>query len=90
MPPSGLSTPVALREILPRVNAGTLSAEHVDLSTGMLRLTLTQKVSGALATSVGAEIRSKELFGYGTYVWVARAASSSATPMARVPRNQGQ
>jgi endo-1,3-1,4-beta-glycanase ExoK len=62
------------------VNAGTLSAEHVDLSTGMLRLTLTQKVSGALATSVGAEIRSKKLFGYGTYLWVARAASRSATP----------
>jgi len=62
------------------VNAGTLSPGHVDLSTGMLRLTLTQKVSGALATSTGAEIRSKKLFGYGTYVWVARAASSSATP----------
>jgi beta-glucanase (GH16 family) len=62
------------------VNSGTLSAEHVDLSTGMLRLTLNQSVSGALATSVGAEIRSKQLFGYGTYVWVARAASTSATP----------
>jgi len=62
------------------VNQGTLSADHVDLSTGMLRLTLTQSLSGALAASVGAEIRSKQLFGYGTYVWVARAASSSATP----------
>jgi beta-glucanase (GH16 family) len=62
------------------VNHGTLSAEHVDLSTGMLRLKLTQSVSGALATSTGAEIRSKQLFGYGTYVWVARAASTSATP----------
>jgi len=62
------------------VNHGTLSAEHVDLSTGMLRLKLTQKVSGTLATSTGAEIRSKRLFGYGTYVWVARAASTSATP----------
>ena len=62
------------------VNTGTLSAEHVDLSTGMLRLTLTQSVSGALATSVGAEIRSRQLFGYGTYVWVARAASTSTTP----------
>jgi beta-glucanase (GH16 family) len=41
---------------------------------------LTQGISGALATSVGAEIRSKQLFGYGTYVWVARAASTSATP----------
>jgi beta-glucanase (GH16 family) len=62
------------------VNQGTLSAENVDLSTGMLRLTLTQSVSGALATSVGAEIRSKQLFGYGAYAWVARAASTSATP----------
>ena len=61
-------------------NNGTLSAKHVDLSTGMLRLTLTQSVSGALATSVGAEIRSKQLLGYGTYVWVARAASTSGTP----------
>ncbi len=62
------------------VNSGTLSAEHVDLSTGMLRLTLNQSISGTLATSVGAEIRSKHLFGYGTYVWVARAASTSSTP----------
>ena len=62
------------------VNNGSLSAEHVDLSTGMLRLSLTQKVAGGLATSVGAEIRSKQLFGYGTYVWVARGGSTSATP----------
>ncbi len=65
---------------IPGVNRGTLSAEHVDLSTGMLRLKLTQSVSGALAISTGAEIRSKQLFGYGTYVWVARAASTSPTP----------
>lgn len=62
------------------VNQGTLRAEHVDLSTGMLRLKLTQTVSGTLATSTGAEIRSKQLFGHGTYIWVARAASTSATP----------
>ncbi len=62
------------------INSGTLSTEHVDLSTGMLRLKLTQNVSGTLATSVGAEIRSTKFFGYGTYVWVARAASTSATP----------
>lgn len=48
------------------VNQGTFSADHVDLSTGMLRLKLTQSVSGSLATSVGSEIRSKQLFGYGT------------------------
>ena len=62
------------------VNSGTLSADHVDLSTGMLRLKLTQSVAGALATSTGAEIRSKQLFGYGIYTWVARAASTSPTP----------
>src|ERR1700690_2573388 len=48
-------------------NNGTLSADHVDLSSGMLRLKLTQTVSGHLAISTGAEIRSKQLFGYGTY-----------------------
>ncbi len=62
------------------VNTGTLSADHVDLSTGMLRLKLTQSLAGGLATSTGAEIRSRQLFGYGTYVWRARAASTSATP----------
>ncbi len=63
-----------------RVNTGTLSADHVDLSTGMLRLQLTQNLAGSLATSTGAEIRSRQLFGYGTYVWKARAASTSAMP----------
>ncbi|MGH9503823.1 MAG: glycoside hydrolase family 16 protein [Terriglobales bacterium] len=62
------------------INNSTLNAENVDLSTGMLRLKLTQRVSGGLATSIGSELRSKQLFGYGTYVWVARAASTSATP----------
>ncbi len=46
----------------------------------MLRLKLTQSLAGGLATSTGAEIRSQQLFGYGTYVWMARAASTSATP----------
>ncbi len=63
-------------------NQGTLSADHVDLSTGMLRLSLTQTVSGGMATSVGAEIRSRQLFGYGTYIWVARAASTADAPQA--------
>jgi endo-1,3-1,4-beta-glycanase ExoK len=62
------------------VNKGTLVADHVDLSTGMLRLRLTQRIENGLATSEGAEIRSKKLFGYGTYVWVARATSTSPTP----------
>jgi endo-1,3-1,4-beta-glycanase ExoK len=65
---------------IPGVNSGTFNATHVDLSTGMLRLSLKQTVSGELATSTGAEIRSKPLLGYGTYVWVARAASTAETP----------
>ena len=65
---------------IPDVNSGTFSPKHVDLSTGMLRLILNQSISGGLATSVGSEIRSKQLFGYGTYVWIARAASTADTP----------
>ena len=65
---------------IPGKNRGTLNPKNVDLITGMLRLTLTQSVSDGLATSEGAEIRSKQLFGYGSFVWVARAASTSDTP----------
>ena len=65
---------------IPGKNRGTLNPKNIDLATGMLRLTLTQSVSDGLATSEGAEIRSKQLFGYGSYVWVARAASTSDTP----------
>jgi len=65
---------------IPGKNSGTLNPKNIDLATGMLRLTLTQKVSDGLATSEGGEIRSKQLFDYGSYVWVARAASTSDTP----------
>ena len=65
---------------IPGKNSGTLNPKNVDLATGMLRLALTQSVSDGLATSEGAEIRSKQLFGYGSYAWVARAASTSDTP----------
>jgi len=65
---------------IPGKNRGTLNPKNIDLATGMLRLTLTQSISDGLATSEGAEIRSKQLFGYGSYVWVARAASTSDTP----------
>lgn len=64
---------------LPGVNSGTFSPTYIDVSTGMLRLKLSQSISGGLATSVGSELRSKQLFGYGTYVWVARAASTADT-----------
>ena len=65
---------------IPGKNIGTLNPKNIDLASGMLRLTLTQSLSDGLATSEGAEIRSKQSFGYGSYVWVARAASTSGTP----------
>ncbi|MGH9501682.1 MAG: choice-of-anchor D domain-containing protein [Terriglobales bacterium] len=61
-------------------NTGTFNPANVDLSSGMLRLELDQSVAGPLATSVGAEIRSKLLFGFGSYTWVARGGSQSSTP----------
>ena len=33
-----------------------------------------------MIASCAQSIRSQQLFGYGTYAWVARAASTSATP----------
>jgi endo-1,3-1,4-beta-glycanase ExoK len=59
---------------------GTFSPSNLDFSQGMLRLTVTQKADGAKFVSQGGEIHSKELFGYGTYEFVMRVASTSTTP----------
>jgi beta-glucanase (GH16 family) len=61
------------------VNVGTLSASNVDLSQGVLAMKLTQTGS-APVTSVGAEVRSVNTYGYGTYEWVMRASSTATTP----------
>lgn len=60
---------------------GTYSPDAIDLSTGMLRITLTQTrdASGA-AHSVGGEIKSNQLFGYGKYSYTMRVATTSPTP----------
>jgi len=50
---------------------------NASLSQGMLQLRLDQPTAGA---SVGAELQSKQTFGYGTYQFRARMSSTSPTP----------
>jgi beta-glucanase (GH16 family) len=57
---------------------GQFKPDHVDVSTGMLRLIVTQ--DGTTAGSVGGEVQSTQLFGYGRYDFVVRASSTSPTP----------
>ena len=56
---------------------GSFSPGNIDMSQGLLRMKVTQ--DGTTAGSVGAEIQLKKAFGYGTYEWTMRAASTSAT-----------
>ena len=62
------------------VNAGSFIPSHVDLSLGLLRLSLTQQQGSSGVVSVGGELQSRKTFGYGTYEWVMRASSTSPTP----------
>lgn len=59
---------------------GTFSLSNLDFSQGMLRLTVTQNTDGQKFLSSGAEIHTKDVFGYGTYEFVVRVASTSPTP----------
>jgi endo-1,3-1,4-beta-glycanase ExoK len=63
------------------VNEAYYSQYYVDLSQHMLRLKMTQDPNprGGV-TSKGAELKSKQLFGYGTYTFVMRMASTSDHP----------
>lgn len=54
----------------------TFTSSNIDLSQGMLRMELTQPTA---TTSTGAEIQSKQTFGYGTYTTVMRMSSTSST-----------
>lgn len=64
-------------------NTGTFSASNIDLSSGMLRLKLSQTgTAGTEVFSTGAEISTVQSYGYGTYEWVARMGSSASTPQA--------
>jgi len=62
-------------------NNSTFSSSHVSLSQGMLALKLTQNLgTNGVIQSVGAEVRSMALYGYGTYSWTMRTASTAACP----------
>lgn len=61
------------------VNTGTFSAGNVDMSQGVLALKVTQS-GAAPVLSTGAEVRSVNLYGYGTYECTMRASSTAVTP----------
>jgi endo-1,3-1,4-beta-glycanase ExoK len=57
------------------------SPKHVDLSKGMLSLRLTQtKNEKGEFTSLGAEVQTRKVYGFGTYTWEMRASSTAETP----------
>lgn len=60
-------------------NTSSFSTTNVDLSQGVLGLKVVQSGSSP-TTSVGAEIRSLALYGYGSYDWFFRSASDSTNP----------
>jgi beta-glucanase (GH16 family) len=58
-------------------NTGVLSASNANFNQGILQLTLTQTQSGSVVTSTGAEVRTATKYGYGTFDWTMRAASTA-------------
>jgi beta-glucanase (GH16 family) len=56
---------------------GSFRPSQIDMSQTVLRMAVTQ--DGTTAGSVGAELELNQQFGYGTYEWVMRAASTSPT-----------
>ena len=62
------------------VNYGSFIPSNVDLSKGMLCLKLQQQQGTSGVMSVGGQLQSLTTYGYGTYEWVMRASSTSATP----------
>ncbi len=58
---------------------GVFRPNYVDLSQGLLRISLTQTESNGYVSSVGGEIQTKAAYGYGTYEWTMRMSSTSPT-----------
>jgi endo-1,3-1,4-beta-glycanase ExoK len=56
-----------------------VSPANVDLSQGVLCLKLTQVKQAGKIVSVGAQIESKQTFGYGIYSFTMRMSTTSAT-----------
>jgi beta-glucanase (GH16 family) len=65
----------------PGLNSGIYVPENLDFSRGMLCIKVTQQKGGAdNILSYGGAIISKKRFGFGTYEFVMRMSSTSATP----------
>jgi beta-glucanase (GH16 family) len=65
----------------PGLNSGTYVSENLDFSQGMLCIKVTQQRGGPdNIVSYGGAIVSKDRFGFGTYEFVMRMSSTSATP----------
>lgn len=64
------------------INGGArnFSAANVDLSHGALGLKLSQQRVGSGWVSTGAEVQTRQRYGFGEYTWVMRASSTSDTP----------
>jgi beta-glucanase (GH16 family) len=59
---------------------GVFRPANVDLSQGLLRISLTQtENSDGSISSVGGELQTKAAYGYGTYEWTMRMSSTSPT-----------
>ena len=61
------------------VNAGIYVPTSIDVSQGMLRISVKQQKAGSGVESFGGALISKELFGYGTFDFVMRMSSTSPT-----------
>lgn len=75
---------------IPGVNQGSFTPANVDLSQGMLCLKLEQQQGENDVISIGAELQSKQAFGFGTYEWVMRTSSTSTTPYGEGSAVSGQ
>jgi beta-glucanase (GH16 family) len=65
----------------PGLNSGLYVPENLDFSQGMLCIKVTQQKSATdEVRSDGGAIISKDRFGFGTYEFVMRMSSTSATP----------
>jgi beta-glucanase (GH16 family) len=65
----------------PGLNSGTYIPENLDFSHGMLCIKVTQQKGGPdNILSYGGAIIFKERFGFGTYEFLMRMSSTSATP----------
>jgi len=58
---------------------GAYHPDQLDFSQGEMRLAVSQTFEGPKAVSSSSEIISKGLYGYGTYEFVMRMASTSPT-----------